>query len=179
MKTCAKLAEAYAYAIKKASGSELLLNGVSDDSDVPPNKSKKPKSTVDDEPVESGKRKREKKPKDPNAPKRPASSYILYQNEVRPQLKEKYPDLNIGDLRKLMSEEWAAMSNEDKERYNKLASDAKKNYSEAKRAYDARSPDEVAAANAAAASAAAVSFSHWVSIVSDIIMFPIHLFYID
>ena len=63
----------------------------------------------------SKKRKRPVKPKDPNAPKRPASSYILFQNEVRKELKERHPDLTNADLLALISEQWKSMSDEQKE----------------------------------------------------------------
>jgi len=63
----------------------------------------------------SKKRKRPTKPKDPNAPKRPASSYILFQNEVRKELKERHPELSNADLLSLISEQWKSMSDEQKE----------------------------------------------------------------
>ena len=63
----------------------------------------------------SKKRKRATKPKDPNAPKRPASSYILFQNEVRKELKERHPELSNTDLLSLISEQWKSMSDEQKE----------------------------------------------------------------
>ncbi|KIY73285.1 HMG-box [Cylindrobasidium torrendii FP15055 ss-10] len=52
----------------------------------------------------TGKRKRAKK--DVNAPKRPASSYILYQNEKRKELQEKFPDSSFQELMKLVAEQW-------------------------------------------------------------------------
>jgi len=61
------------------------------------------------------KRKRNTKPKDPNAPKRPASSYILFQNEVRKELKEQHPNLSNSDLLGMISEQWKHMSDEQKE----------------------------------------------------------------
>lgn len=62
-----------------------------------------------------GKRKRVAKiPKDPDAPKRPASSYLLFQNEIRAQLKEENPNMNNSDLVKHISARWATMTAEDK-----------------------------------------------------------------
>ncbi|KAF8075899.1 high mobility group box domain-containing protein [Lyophyllum atratum] len=58
--------------------------------------------------------KRKRKPKDPNAPKRPASSYIMFQNEIRKDLKEKNPNITNSDLLLLISKKWAEMSEEDK-----------------------------------------------------------------
>ncbi len=64
---------------------------------------------------ESGKRKRVAKvPRDPRQPKRPASSYLLYQIEKRQALKETYPELSHGELGKLISSQWATMSEADK-----------------------------------------------------------------
>ncbi|EAU80600.1 hypothetical protein CC1G_11400 [Coprinopsis cinerea okayama7 len=101
------------------------------------------------------KRKRAAKPKDPNAPKRPASSYILFQNEVRNELKRQNPNLTNPELLTLISEKWKNMTDEQKETYNQQMLKAKEEYSQAKNAYDNRSPEEVEAANRAAAEAAA------------------------
>ena len=61
-------------------------------------------------PVEKKKRnKAEKKPKDPNAPKRPPSAYILYQNEVRDALRSERPELAYKDILALISEKWKAL----------------------------------------------------------------------
>jgi len=95
----------------------------------------------------------QQKPKDPNAPKRPASSYILFQNEVRKELKERHPELSNADLLSLISEQWKSMSDEQKETYNQAMKTAKAQYSEDKKAYDNRTPEQVDAANAAAAAA--------------------------
>ncbi|KAF8898163.1 high mobility group box domain-containing protein [Gymnopilus junonius] len=105
------------------------------------------------------KRKRNTKPKDPNAPKRPASSYILFQNEVRKSLKKQNPELNNAELLALIAEQWKTMPDEQKEAsptYNQAMRDAKALYSEEKKAYDNRTPEEVEAANAAAAAALAL-----------------------
>ncbi|KAF8164910.1 high mobility group box domain-containing protein [Crassisporium funariophilum] len=102
------------------------------------------------------KRKRNTKPKDPNAPKRPASSYILFQNEVRKELKERNPLISNSDLLGMISEQWKNMSEEQKETYNQAMKTAKAQYSEEKKAYDNRTPEEVDAANAAAAAVTSI-----------------------
>ena len=72
---------------------------------------------------EGGKRKRrrgpngekkEKKPRDPNKPKRPPSAYLLFQNEVRKEMQERFPTMPYHDLLSKISERWAHMSDEDK-----------------------------------------------------------------
>lgn len=64
---------------------------------------------------EGKKQLRPKKPKDPNAPKRPASSYLLFQNDVRQELKAKNPALPNNELLGIISKMWKGMSDEDKE----------------------------------------------------------------
>ncbi|TFK22190.1 HMG-box [Coprinopsis marcescibilis] len=100
------------------------------------------------------KRKRVVKPKDPNAPKRPASSYILFQNDVRNDLRKENPTLTNPELLALISDKWKNMTEEEKDRYNQTMLKMKQEYSEAKNRYDNRSPEEIEAANKAVAEAA-------------------------
>ncbi|KAG6878342.1 hypothetical protein C0993_008100 [Termitomyces sp. T159_Od127] len=166
MKTAAALAESFAALVKDSSFSgastrvhahvlSLIAYPGAADGDK---KSKKRKGTaaVDDD-AEPAKRKR--KVKDPNAPKRPASSYIMFQNDIRKDLKEKNPHLNNVDLLALISQKWSEMSEEDKAVYTKANASAKEQYSNEKKAYEARSPEEVAAANAALEAAIAAKKS--------------------
>jgi len=135
---------------------------------------KRKASSALDEDEGPKKRKRNAKPKDPNAPKRPASAYILFQNEIRKELKERFPTLNNNELLVKISEMWKRMTDEEKavsnpllvaclrdltrylQYYHKAVESAKERYSQDKKAYDNRTPEEVAAANAAIAEAAAV-----------------------
>ncbi|KZP21745.1 HMG-box [Athelia psychrophila] len=73
----------------------------------------------------------------PNAPKRPPSSYILFQNEVRKELKAKYPDLPPPELVQMISKRWAAMSEDEKAPYNAITTAAKAAWVDKKGAYDA------------------------------------------
>ena len=59
--------------------------------------------------------KRQKKPKDPNAPKRPASSYLLFQNDVRQELKAKNPNMRNNELLSAIAKMWAEMPQEQKD----------------------------------------------------------------
>lgn len=40
-------------------------------------------------------------PQDPNAPKRPLSSYILFANEIREEVRAAHPDAKMGELGKV------------------------------------------------------------------------------
>ena len=69
---------------------------------LPSDDSKKPRS------------KREKKIKDPNAPKRPPSAYILFQNEVREEMRNANPGLPYKDVLGLISSKWKDLPEEQK-----------------------------------------------------------------
>ena len=48
-----------------------------------------------------------KKPKkDPNKPKRPQSAFMIFSNENRARIKEKFPDVMFGEMAKLLSTEY-------------------------------------------------------------------------
>eukprot|EP01135_Chromosphaera_perkinsii_P000449 Nk52_evm3s96 gene=Nk52_evmTU3s96 len=72
------------------------------------------------------KAKRKKKPQDPNAPKKPLTSYIIYCNENRAKVKEANPKLSQTELMKKLSEGWKAISEEEKAKYVAKSESAKK-----------------------------------------------------
>ena len=63
---------------------------------------------------EDGRRK-QKKPRDPNAPKRPPSSYLLFQNDVRAELKAKHPEMRNNELLGAIAKLWGSMPQEQKD----------------------------------------------------------------
>jgi len=58
---------------------------------------------------------RTKKPKDPNAPKRPQTAFFLYLNATKPEIKKDHPDLSAGPIAKLATERWNVASEEVKQ----------------------------------------------------------------
>lgn len=74
-----------------------------------------------------------KKKKDPNAPKKAQSAYILFCNEKRTILKEEKPDLAFVDVSRELGKMWGLC--EDKERYNALALLEKERYATEMTAY--------------------------------------------
>jgi hypothetical protein len=66
----------------------------------------------------NGKRRR---PKDPNAPKKPQSAYFLFANDRRPKLRETHPDKKITDVAKMLGAEWKEMSEAEKKPWEELA----------------------------------------------------------
>ncbi|KAF8717760.1 high mobility group, partial [Rhizoctonia solani] len=62
-----------------------------------------------------------KRVKDPNAPKRPATSYIMFQNDIRDELRRKHPGLPYKELLGKVSEAWAALGEDQKKAYQNVA----------------------------------------------------------
>lgn len=67
-----------------------------------------------------GKPKKEKvkrvpKPKDPNAPKRPPSAYLIYQNAMREEMKAAHPEFSYKEILNEISARWNKISPEEKQ----------------------------------------------------------------
>uniref|UniRef100_A0A7N0U7J4 HMG box domain-containing protein n=1 Tax=Kalanchoe fedtschenkoi TaxID=63787 RepID=A0A7N0U7J4_KALFE len=61
---------------------------------------------------------------DPNKPKKPASSYILFSKEARKNLQEERPGVNNATLSALISVKWKEITDEEKQRWNDKAAQA-------------------------------------------------------
>ena len=98
---------------------------------------------------EGKKRKRgagkEKKPRDPNAPKRPPSAYLLYQNEFRKEIKEKNPEMSYPQVLQESSKMWAELSPQEKKPYQDATDLAKAEFEKAKAEYLEAHPAAAAA----------------------------------
>lgn len=88
---------------------------------------KKPKKKDDDE-AYTAKADKSGKEKDPNAPKRPQSSYFLFMNDRRPALQKEKPDLKFGDMTKALTDEWKGLSDKDRKKYEDMATKDKERY---------------------------------------------------
>ncbi|CAE6413617.1 unnamed protein product [Rhizoctonia solani] len=100
-----------------------------------------PGSAVPHELEKTGKRRRRadstRKKKDPLAPKRPPSAYILYQNDVRKQMQDKYPGLSYSDVLGKISESWQALEESRKKVYLDMVERDKLRYEDEKTRYNA------------------------------------------
>lgn len=87
--------------------------------------------------AETGGRQKKQK-KDPNAPKRNMSAYFLYSIDSRPKVKADNPDASFGDIARMISANFKALSEEerkewddkavaDKERYEKEMTEYREN----------------------------------------------------
>jgi len=82
------------------------------------------------------------KKKDPNAPKRPKSGWIIYSTKVRPEFKKKHADASFGELTQKISEKWKTMTADDKKPYEEEAAKDKKRYEAENKAYQAKKGDD-------------------------------------
>ena len=86
--------------------------------------------------------KKNKKVKDPKAPKRALSAWIIYTNEQRSKFKATNPEKSTTELTTLMSQEWRNMTDEDKKKYTNLAEVDKQRYMKEKEEYESNSDSE-------------------------------------
>ena len=64
----------------------------------------------------------------PEGVKKPVSCYMLYNKKRMPELNKLYPGKTVGDLAKLISEEWKIMSEEAKNTYREIHRIEKEKY---------------------------------------------------
>jgi len=81
---------------------------------------------------------KQKKYKDPNAPKRPPSAFFIFCGDFRTKVKSEQPDASIGDVAKKLGLMWNALSVEDKQPYEKKAAKLKEQYDKDITAYRAK-----------------------------------------
>jgi len=86
--------------------------------------------------------KKNKKVKDPKAPKRALSAWIIYTTEQRPKFKADNPEKSNTELTTLMSQEWRNMTDKDKKKYEDLAVVDKQRYMKEKEEYESNSESE-------------------------------------
>jgi structure-specific recognition protein 1 len=78
---------------------------------------------------------RERKQRDPNAPKRAMTGYICYSKERRVTAKAEFPHLKPRELTAKMAEEWNGMSDAQKAPYNEKSNRDKARYADEKSRY--------------------------------------------
>jgi len=84
---------------------------------------------------------KKKKKKDPNAPKRPTTSYLLYSNYVRPTIKAEHPDMAFGDMAKHISGLWKELDADGKAEFEASAATDKERYEKEMESYNPPSSD--------------------------------------
>jgi len=123
----------------------------SNDSTTPKKKAKttKPKATPE-KPKRAPKR---KKTKYEGEPKKPLTAYFIYMGENRAKVTAENPDLKVKEIASHLGAKWRALTDAEKEPYNKKVEEAKKRYEEEMvqwekdypEAYAAKEADKIAA----------------------------------
>lgn len=71
---------------------------------------------------------KKKKKKDPNAPKRNMSAYFIYSQDIRSTVRVENPEAGFGDIAKIISKQFKALSEADRKKYDNLALEDKARY---------------------------------------------------
>ncbi len=91
---------------------------------------KRKKEDSQDEAYKECKGQKAKKEKDPDAPKKPQTSYFLFMNAKRAEVKLADPTLSFGAMTKKLTEMWKSLSDEERKTYEDLAAKDKARYQE-------------------------------------------------
>ena len=106
--------------IKQPDNATVNIDGLNGNAANGKKGGKKAKDAAADDDEEEGegatgkKRKRVTKPKDPNAPKRPPSAYLIYQNSLRTETKAQNPQFSNQEVLAKVAEAWKALSEEER-----------------------------------------------------------------
>ena len=73
-------------------------------------------------------KKKQKKAKDPNAPKRPLTAYMMMVQDIRDSLKKDHPEWSVTDISKEAGRLWREMKSDEKDKYQKKAQKARDDY---------------------------------------------------
>ena len=119
-----------------------------------------------DEPRKKNRKKSKKHKKDPGAPTRPKTAYLLYGDEQRPGLKEKFPEYRQSEIMIELGKMWSTVDQTTKSSLEQAALALKASYDIAQAAYNAsdqakawiaKQDAELAAAEAALGAAKAAA----------------------
>ncbi|GLC44998.1 hypothetical protein PLESTF_000819700 [Pleodorina starrii] len=84
---------------------------------------------------EGGKAKKEKKVKDPNAPKKNLTAFMFFSNANRDKVKTDNPGVSFGEVGKLLGERWKSLDSDEKSEYEEMAKKDKDRYLKAMESY--------------------------------------------
>lgn len=91
--------------------------------------------------IPGGKKKRVKRERDPNAPKRPASAYILFQNAVRQEMRAANPTADYKELARQIGDRWKNLSEDDKRPWSEAGKLAMHSWNIQNKEYKISHPD--------------------------------------
>mmetsp|Transcript_54221 Transcript_54221/g.131548 ORF Transcript_54221/g.131548 Transcript_54221/m.131548 type:complete len:203 (+) Transcript_54221:106-714(+) len=80
-------------------------------------------------------KRRTKKWKDPNKPKRAMSAFFLYSQAERPNVKINHPEASFGDVARILSAQYKALTDKEMVKWNKKAEQDKLRYQHEMKSY--------------------------------------------
>lgn len=86
------------------------------------------KRVLDQEKADRPKVSLPRKPKDPNAPKKPLTAYLLFSGSVRAQCREENPELKMTQIAGVIGNKWKALSEEEQKKWSDLSAKQKEEY---------------------------------------------------
>jgi len=86
---------------------------------------------------EDAMRKRKRAKKDPNAPKRALSAFFFFSHDRRPDVQQSHPDWKVGQVAQELGRYWKALTEEERQIYDRKALGDKERYAEEMRNYKA------------------------------------------
>merc|ERR1711964_265391 len=69
-----------------------------------------------------------KKPKDKTAPKRPLTAFFVFANTIRDSVRQNNPEASIGEIGKILGQEWNSLDESAKQSYQAKANKNKEKY---------------------------------------------------
>ncbi|XP_019616304.1 PREDICTED: FACT complex subunit SSRP1-like [Branchiostoma belcheri] len=91
---------------------------------------------------DGGRKRKKRQKKDPNAPKKAMTAFMIWLNATRSDLRKENPDASIGEIGKIAGEKWREMGPSDKEEWEQKAKEDKERYKAAMEEYEARKAEE-------------------------------------
>lgn len=85
--------------------------------------------------------KKVKRERDPNAPKRPASAYILFQNAVRQEMRAANPTADYKELARQIGDRWKSLDEEAKKPWSEAGKQAMSSWNIQNREYKSLHPE--------------------------------------
>jgi len=80
-------------------------------------------------------KKAKKKLKDPNAPKKASTAFMLWSLANRPRIREQFPELGFADIGKRLGEEWGQIDEKAKDHWQRQAGKDRERYEREQSAY--------------------------------------------
>ncbi|PWN51901.1 HMG-box, partial [Violaceomyces palustris] len=91
--------------------------------------------------ISKAQRRKEKRLRDPHAPKRPPSAYLLFQNEVRQEVRKKHPGMPYAEVLGKVSEAWKALTDEQRKIYQDQTTENMAQWNQQKKDHEGSMPN--------------------------------------